>query len=1078
MAKTMNMNVERKKNEILSATINGEGRFVRVSPEILLKALESAEGVDLVTPERMAQLEPNINSPHSMACAALAGTGSQNAIYGLTGVYALNIIIGDRLELALYPFERGNFTRVIAEKIRQDMGGRDSYCAMIYKDGNEEHLIAIYYHDIGFVPAAGISKDLVSRLNIPFLTANERGVFWSDPMKSLSIDQAKRLLLILKDTFPQREFPGMASYVESYAHYLSTDDELRLRKLMPEHTSDEVSHFIGIDRFARMRPAGYLENARLPEFFTPRLAIMQSQSRAYMGHTTEISYMGENERRFVPVSILPPLSRELLDSSLKVMDIEYKMTSSDEGGLALKATEVIVTARSGDETIVRRHVYSKATDMVDLTDMPHVLQMYHMANISDEDWNGRMLMVTKFGTQSRNNIDDIGLPMPSIGGINCAARPNGHEAEAFSVGSGNADWAIIKTGMATKYVTMASEGGEELVNLLVTPAAGESFAGRCSGKGYISLDCGTTSTHMELVLDDSSYPEPFLPTIASNDICQKITPISDETFALLSSAIMLPDISGALQPTAVQRFHTSGAPALLSFPNGNGRLLPYSSADLTRLMSDKEAARDLFTNMKMSDIGRDAAKAAANRQAYALAIASHIQLGYLYLLSRGQQNIEVLLAYPKGLRSNSVFMEALEMVRQNAGTISWSAFAESHAAGEYVRHVRPDGLPITAGSPLIVADLGGMSIDIDVSLNGKSVHSLSYGYASIISQLSAGLALMRKPHKMAYERWGTGQSRDIMNSIFAKLPSLKSGDTANLAKRLDTNIAETMGYRDLAKMIDIPFDNSNRKLLEQLYRTTDWHMPINDSFISHWHQLWALPILEIIADAMKSLEQKSAIVAFVGSGSLFLKGVFESDPSFKARALEFIEQVSGVLARLTFVATEGKPEIAKGMLVARQNGAEHGTQMGESERELIRSILNEAAARLPSDRGDLLNEIKECESNERLKLNEAKLLAGRCVAADITQESYDAFVKELALAATVDCETDEEACFGLNSVYELLAYTAKTMDGYDSFEAIVEETLANFPSIAENGELSTRILHYLIAFNVANRNLLHRQCEA
>ena len=253
-------------------------------------------------------------------------------------------------------------------------------------------------------------------------------------------------------------------------------------------------------------------------------------------------------------------------------------------------------------------------------------------------------------------------------------------------------------------------------------------------------------------------------------------------------------------------------------------------------------------------------------------------------------------------------------------------------------------------------------------------------------------------------------------------------------------------------------------------------MPAGDSFITHWHQLWTLPIVDIIASAACYIEGSSAVIAFVGSGSLFLKGVLEADPDFDRRVWQYVADVSGKTVKAAFVASDGKPEVSRGMIEAYFKKAVYTPQAGDADSVMAARILKEAMASLQEGSAPgLEKELKCAAASGRVKLSDAKLLAGRCVAAGVNEHTYAEFVRGLSEQALIGEEQDEDECFGISSVYELLAYTPETLGGFDSFESLVSETLESFPMVADNGELNRRMMHYLVAFNIANRNLLIKQ---
>ncbi len=1074
MAKKMNMHLDDKRNEILSAGLSQEGGFAVVPSDILTKALEEAEGIDNVDPVRRSQLEIGINRPYQTARAALKGEGFTEEIYAIAGLHALRICRGDILRLAVFPFGReDSFTGVIADRLKNDMNHRDKYCALVC--GSD--LLALYYGDLGLVPAAGITAELGEKLDQPYLKVARGEARWLDPMPFLADDQRKRLIMLLGRCYPAKEYPGMAKYLAQYADVISDSEARRLSGLSQASDADaEVRAFIGADKLLSMTPAGYAGG--LPEFFTPKLAVMQCCDAAFMGSVKEVGWRrGGGDVSVATLSFIPPLSRQLLDSGLRIMAVDFEESPDDDRfGCLIRGVNVTVTARDGNETVVRSRFY-QIGEMIDLSHIPHAAQQYHMDGIDDQSWQGRILLATNYMAQSVNNLDDIGMEMPALAPLPDTFRPNGSTCEGFQIGSVMAEWVLYKTGVATRYVTVMAEDMTELVNLVTFPPKPQAGLIKCGGEGVISLDCGTTTTHAEVIVDTLNDPDSVPLEIAADDMCQPVTPMSKEQFDNICSAIMLPDIKGSLHPTAVQRFRISSSPALLNFPNGSGRLIPYGSSELARMITDKSYGRDLFINMKASDTDQNADRAAANRQAYIMAIATYIKLGSLWLLSRGQSKIRVLFAYPKGLRSTLVFTEALKMVEEESGVeLKANVYPESLAAGEYVRKVRPDGLPIPEHACLVVGDLGGLSFDVDVSAGGETVMSQSYSYASMISQLSAGLALMRRPHKQALDMWGKAGPESIINSIFPGVGRVRSGDGAELAGGISQSLERVMDQNSVADMISCVYDNSNRKLLEQLYRTEKWSMPAGDSFITHWHQLWTLPIVDIIASAACYIEGSSAVIAFVGSGSLFLKGVLEADPDFDRRVWQYVADVSGKTVKAAFVASDGKPEVSRGMIEAYFKKAVYTPQAGDADSVMAARILKEAMASLQEGSAPgLEKELKCAAASGRVKLSDAKLLAGRCVAAGVNEHTYAEFVRGLSEQALIGEEQDEDECFGISSVYELLAYTPETLGGFDSFESLVSETLESFPMVADNGELNRRMMHYLVAFNIANRNLLIKQ---
>ena len=119
-------------------------------------------------PVRRSQLEIGINRPYQTARAALKGEGFTEEIYAIAGLHALRICRGDILRLAVFPFGReDSFTGVIADRLKNDMNHRDKYCALVC--GSD--LLALYYGDLGLVPAAGITAELGEKLDQPYLKA-------------------------------------------------------------------------------------------------------------------------------------------------------------------------------------------------------------------------------------------------------------------------------------------------------------------------------------------------------------------------------------------------------------------------------------------------------------------------------------------------------------------------------------------------------------------------------------------------------------------------------------------------------------------------------------------------------------------------------------------------------------------------------------------------------------------------------------------------------------------------------------------------------------------------------------------
>ena len=130
---------------------------------------------------------------------------------------------------------------------------------------------------------------------------------------------------------------------------------------------------------------------------------------------------------------------------------------------------------------------------------------------------------------------------------------------------------------------------------------------------------------------------------------------------------------------------------------------------------------------------------------------------------------------------------------------------------------------------------------------------------------------------------------------------------------------------------------------------------------------------------------------------------------------------------------------------------------------------------LPEHNVRLQNRYAALTEERSCSMHDVRQLVGDTLAADLTREEYDAFVHRVTEEKLVADEETTADAFGLYSVYDLLVYSADTMGGFDAFENIVIETLENFPLACTCSTESREILLWLIAFNVANRNLLRLQ---
>lgn len=1042
-------------------TLKNSGGFTRITSEMLTKAFRDGAEAEPVSPARAVEIDPNINRPYRESCRALEGDNDlQTAFFATVGLLAVRMLRGHRTAFEVRTFPQNDMTLAIVEQLEHDTGRDGLYCGLFWHDGDDKELLAVYYPKNGVLAAApGIPQRVVEDLDLPFLTWDGQAC-WSDPMPHLSPDCQRRLRFMVERLYPARLYPGAAAWLEGCGVQLDDAERRQLKGLVRIDEPRSVVEFIGEDRMAALTVPG----CRLPEVFMPQLAVMQC------GHDAQPAHMGDIlELNGTKMHVLPPMTSELLDSDCAVLRARYL---SDGSG----SVRVDLTIRCDGEILARSRTYA-ADEIVDITAAPAVLQNFHMANVSDSDWNGRFLIATNFSRPNRNNIASVGYSLAEFGEIDsCIIRPNGrNDVERFMLTSKNAEWALYKTGIETKYATLCDINGAPVVNLMTEPAACRWTPGRYMGTGYISLDGGTTTSHLEVVLDDLFELDPQLLDIRADELCQPIGPMDPGNFDEICRTIGLPDFHGPLHPTAVQRFHMDGAPGDLEFPGGMGRLLNFSSDDLAKMTEDREGSLDLFLNMKGGSSSRRMAD--ENEKAYIIALATFVQMAYLWLTSHGQRRMEILMAYPGGARQPRALCKAVNMVARNIphNDLHCTTYTEAQAAGEYVRRIRPNGLPIGNLTGLVVIDLGGSTSDIDVCRDGESCLSESLVYASNISQLSAGLALMRRPHEQARRHWNNHGAYGVLNGIFGHIGPNRAPDVAALAASLSRRLADAMASGEVSHQLDAVYDEKNRKLLEQLYRTVDWNLPDHDAFTLHWHELWALPYIDILTSAVGQLQDQPAIAAFVGSGSIFLKGVLQADPAFKQRIDRHICDKSHVTTFASaFVGDANKPEVARGMIYAHQAGLA-SPDGGESEASMIRRTLQTLNPMLPEHNVRLQNRYAELTEARSCSIHDVRQLTGEILAAGLTREEYDAFVRRVTEEKLVEDEETTADAFGLYSVYDLLVYSADTMGGFDAFENIVIETLENFPLACTCSAESREILLWLIAFNVANRNLLRLQ---
>ena len=1051
--------LSREDNEAFAAGLTSGG-WVEVPAYSVTELCKKSEGIAHVSEEDKAALNPSYNSRYNMLKNSLRSGGSADNIIPMLGIHAIRIARSEETYLQLNQFGVDAFTELYTRVIKNDVGNNDAYCVLVYKGrDDEEHLLAVYYDQVFLVPVAGITGALAREINVPWLRPTETGIRWENPMPYLTDDQKVRLYSMIKSMYPIKSNPGIASFLNQYAELADSIDEALIRSYVKVRESEDVVEYIGNDNLSRMTVPGYTEQGDLPRVFNDKLAVIQGDIAPYKGVVIDYTDIGGTKTR---LAIVPPLNRAILDSDFNVADIEYLPRIGEDK--QFEYIEVTAKIQVGSETVTRRARYG-AGDMIDITGLDNVIQMNHMYGVSNKDWKGRLLIRTGMGSVSEQNVTMIdGIKRAKIDRY----LPNGSDkVRKYEISSENAAWHLYKTGITTEYLTLVSAKGGEIANLLTNPAVLGHTGTKVDGQGIISFDGGATSIVCHTRLDHNHGYAPL--EIKAEEIAQPITPMNADVFKLITGTITLPDVEGAIHPTAVEKFFVADkdSESDLRFPGAFMRLLSFNDEQLAKMMEIRsetgrfELRRSSSVIMNMKDAEYSGGKN-DRRDAYVTAVATFIELAVLHMLSNGQKDIKILFAYPKGVRNGLAVIEAKDMLEEFIGsdvTIDVEAYAESTASATYVRKHGNGEIVVARKSPLLTIDIGGYTTDISLYYKGKEIFSSSYSYASIISQLSAGLMLLRGEDRKKHVR-----------SIFG-VEEMEG----KLAESLIANMKDITGKGGM-QVNEAVYATENRKLLEQMYRKDNWKLSGVGSFIKNFHKLWMLPIVDMICLAIKDSGLDNIVVAFTGAGSLFAEKLFKADSEcFKQRIISQVFKETGISIEIMFAASKDKQEVAVGMINAFDDGI-RGVSAGEisADKSYLENLLNEALERSDDDEElaeDIRNALGRCSSREKPKMSEVRDLADQAVVGKVTRKSYNAFVEGLIADGMIDSEYDDYC--GFTSVYDTLTYEP---GGFDNFDAIVENTAERFSGISGNGKMSERLLHYLVAFEIANREMARAQC--
>ena len=1008
---------------------NHPGGFSTIRPGMMRKAFDEGAAKKPVDADRAAQLDPDMNRPYRLLQRALEGRTELAPILLQTiGLVALRIRRGERMGFQLEDYSGHEMARAAIDQLKRDIGEQEAFCALRYTGDNEVYLVGVLYHKDGILAsAAGISEKAVRAIDVPWLTWKGGQAVWSDPMPHLSADEAARLIFMLERIYPIARFPGMALYLNKYGNQLDAGRRQRFMGQITLCESADVELYAGKGLLEALTVPG----TPLPEVFTDTLAVMrfdagstEQPDRRIGGRLCSTIRVGDKK---TPLLVLPPLSSAILDDPKAVIGSVTLDKAPD------RQIAITVSLTYDGEAVERRRTYA-IEQLIDLSGAPAIIQLLHMQGVSDAQWNGRCLLVSEAVRPSRFDLEPIfGIPMASFGPIEQCVLPDGRrDVKSHLLHSTGGSWAVYRTGKQTRYVTLTDAAGIPIVHLLTEGTEASWEARRYEGRGLLSIDPGTTTFHMAAILDESRGLSSTVHAVefGAREISQPIGPMSAATFNALCALCGQTDFRGPLHPTIVEHVRTGDSPADLEAPGIGSRLVNLTAESLMAI-GEGAAHTDLSINMK-AQAGSGKAENQRATKAYTTALAAAIQLGYLWMLSHGQDKIQMLIAYPKGVKSAKLYDKAVQLVGRSLPQgvqLRHKLMAESAAAGTYIRVTQPEGLPIHTTSDLAVIDIGGSTTDIDVCRQGQPMCSGSFAYAANLFQLSALLALLHKSHEGAHGRWGHGNGMDILSGIFRE-----SRELPKLGRKISQSLESSMqaGKAQARRSI---WNEVDRKRLESLFRGGSWMIDPVDSLTQHWLQLWSLPVFELLAGSMKGLEGSAVYSAMVGAGSIYLEGLLQSDSGFRSRIDRWIVEHSGLRAhKMVFTGSHTKPEVAHGMLMAELRGTEGSVPEIE---EAAPTFLDPAA---------------------------------------VTLEQYRAFVERLKAERLVAPEEEPDDSYGLRSVYDLLEYTPATLDGFDDFASIVSDVAQRFPDVLTGAEPT--LLLYLVAFDVAVRNLLNLQLQA